>query len=102
MRIEELYQDVIIMVCNVTGIDEADILNSNREECADARYFLVMALSKMMTDEEIGRVIHRTRQGVSYIRSNRAKLSKWIVASNQQVYRKQVFHLPLNYGFLCM
>ena len=97
MRIEELYQDIIITVCDVTGIDEADILHSNREECADARYILVMALSKMMTDEEIGRVIHRTRQGVSYIRSNRAKL-----ASNQQVYRKQVFHLPLNYGFLCM
>ena len=36
MRIEELYQDIIIMVCNVTGIDEADILHSNREECADA------------------------------------------------------------------
>lgn len=69
MRIEELYQDIIIMVCNVTGIDEADILHSNREECADARYLLVMALSRMMTDEEIGRVIHRTRQGVSYIRS---------------------------------
>ena len=101
MRIEELYQDIIITVCNVTGIDEADILHSNREECADARYLLVMALSKMMTDEEIGRVIHRTRQGVSYIRSNRAKLSKWN-ASNQQVYRKQVFHLPLIYGFLCM
>lgn len=55
MRIEELYQDIIITVCNVTGIDEADILHSNREECADARYLLVMALSKMMTDEEIGR-----------------------------------------------
>lgn len=88
MRIEELYQDIIITVCNVTGIDEADILHSNREECADARYLLVMALSKMMTDEEIGRVIHRTRQGVSYIRSNRAKLSKWIVASNWQVISK--------------
>jgi hypothetical protein len=36
MRIEELYQDVIITVCDVTGIDEADILHSNREECADA------------------------------------------------------------------
>lgn len=102
MRIEELYQDIIIMVCDVTGIDEADILHSNREECADARYLLVMALSRMMTDEEIGRVIHRTRQGVSYIRSNRAKLSKWIVASNWQVISKQVFHLPMNYGFLCM
>lgn len=90
MRIEELYQDIIITVCNVTGIDEADILHSNREECADARYLLVMALSKMMTDEEIGRVIHRTRQGVSYIRSNRAKLSKWIVANNWQVISKYI------------
>lgn len=90
MRIEELYQDIIITVCNVTGIDEADILHSNREECADARYLLVMALSRMMTDEEIGRVIHRTRQGVSYIRSNRAKLSKWIVGSNWQVISKYI------------
>lgn len=81
MRIEELYQDIIITVCDVTGIDEADILHSNREECADARYLLVMALSKMMTDEEIGRVIHRTRQGVSYIRSNRAVASNWQVIS---------------------
>lgn len=30
MRIEELYQDIIIMVCDVTGIDEADILHSDR------------------------------------------------------------------------
>lgn len=90
MKIEELYQDIIIMVCDVTGIDEADILHSNREECADARYLLVMALSRMMTDEEIGRVIHRTRQGVSYIRSNRAKLSKWIVASNWQAISKYI------------
>ena len=94
MRIEELYQDIIITVCDVTGIDEADILHSNREECADARYLLVMALSKMMTDEEIGRVIHRTRQGVSYCGNE--------LASIQLVYRKHVFHLPLNYGFLCM
>lgn len=29
MRIEELYQDIIITVCNVTGIDEADILHKD-------------------------------------------------------------------------
>lgn len=69
MKLEELYKDIIGVVCDVTGLVEADILASNREECADARYLLVMALSKMLTDHEIGRFINRTRQGVSFIRS---------------------------------
>lgn len=90
MRIEELYRDIVTVVCDVTGIDEADILHSNRETCADARYILVLALSRMMTDEEVGRLISRTRQGVSFIRSNRVKMGKWSVASDWKVISKYI------------
>lgn len=97
MKLEELYKDIIGVVCDVTGLVEADILASNREECADARYLLVLALSKMLTDHEIGRFINRTRQGVSFIRSNRQELRKWTVASNWKVISK---HIASNY-FIC-
>lgn len=97
MKLEELYKDIIGVVCDVTGLVEADILASNREECADARYLLVMALSKMLTDHEIGRFINRTQQGVSFIRSNRQKLRKWTVASNWKVISK---YIASNY-FIC-
>lgn len=43
MKLEELYKDIIGVVCDVTGLVEADILASNKEECADARYLLVLA-----------------------------------------------------------
>lgn len=97
MKLEELYKDIIGVVCDVTGLVEADILSSNKEECADARYLLVLALSKMLTDHEIGRFINRTRQGVSFIRSNRQKLRKWTVAINWKVISK---YIASNY-FIC-
>ena len=56
-----------------------------------------LALSKMLTDHEIGRFINRTRQGVSFIRSNRQKLRKWTVASNWKVISK---YIASNY-FIC-
>lgn len=55
MIVEELYKDIMNVVCETTGVSESDILHNNREECADARYLLVLALSKMLTDNEIGR-----------------------------------------------
>ncbi len=88
MKIEELYKEVVSKVCSVTEVSEADILSSNREECADARYLLVIALSKILTDHEISTVIGRTRQGVSFIRSNKAKLKKWTVANDWKVISK--------------
>lgn len=81
MKITELYQKVVGVVITVTGINENDILHSNREECADARYLLVRALSDKLSDKETGALIGRTRQGVSFIRSNDAKMRKWSVMS---------------------
>ena len=54
MKITELYQKVVGVVITVTGINENDILHSNREECADARYLLVRALSDKLSDKETG------------------------------------------------
>ena len=97
MIVEELYKDIMNVVCETTGVSESDILHNNREECADARYLLVLALSKMPTDNEIGRFIHRTRQGVSFIRFNKEKMNKWTVASNWKVISK---YIASNY-FIC-
>ena len=81
MKITELYQRVVGVVIMVTGINENDILHSNREECADARYLLVRVLSDKLSDKETGSLIGRTRQGVSFIRSNDTKMRKWSVMS---------------------
>lgn len=88
MKIKELYTEILSMVCDVTGISHEEILKSNREECADARYLLVRALSRFLTDNEIGTLIKRTRQGVSFIRSNLNKINKWTVASNWKAISK--------------
>lgn len=97
MKKEELYRDISEMVCGVTGICYTDMIHCNREECADARYLLVLALSKILTDSEIGELIHRTRQGVSFIRFNKEKMGKWTVASNWKVISK---YIASNY-FIC-
>lgn len=81
MKITELYQKAVGVVIMVTGINENDILHSNREECADARYLLVRLLSEKLSDKETGSLIGRTRQGVSFIRSNDTKMRKWSVMS---------------------
>ena len=81
MKITELYQKVVGVVIMVTGINENDILHSNREECADARCLLVRVLSDKLSDKETGVLIGRTRQGVSFIRSNDTKMRKWSVMS---------------------
>lgn len=81
MKITELYQKVVGVVIMVTGINENDILHSNREKCADARYLLVRVLSDKLSDKETGSLIGRTRQGVSFIRSNDTKMRKWSVMS---------------------
>lgn len=95
MKIFELYKEVVCVVCNITGINETDIIYSCKEECADARYLLVKALSFKLTDNEISSLIHRTRQGVNSIK-NTQKLSKWSVASNWKEISKELNLLASN------
>lgn len=82
MKNEELYRDVMGMVCRETRVAEADVTRSNREECADARFLLVLALSKMLTDNEISMLTGITRRGVCGIRQRAEKMKKWTVRTN--------------------
>lgn len=78
MKIKDLYQTVVGIVCIETGIDEYNIIHSNKECCVDARYILVHILSHKLTDDEISLMMGIKRQSVNYIRNNfKCKLSKW-------------------------
>ena len=82
MKPSELYQSLMDELKRLTDLPEASILQSNLEECADARSVLVHALSRYLTDSQIATLMGRTRQGVNFIRmgwSNRK--DKWGVAS---------------------
>lgn len=89
MKKEELYREISEMVCDVTGVSYTDMIHGNREECSDARFLLVKALSVRLTDIEIAGLIGRTRQCVNSIRNNR-KPMKWSVRMNWEEIRKQV------------
>jgi len=89
MVVRDLYQTVIGTVCRVTGINENDMLNSNKEDCADARWLLVQFLAAYLTDSEIADLVGRTRQGVNSIKNTR-KLSKWTVAVNWKEISKEL------------
>lgn len=71
MIVEELYKDIMNVVCETTGVSESDILHNNREECADARYLLVFFLFESgMYPSQIAAHIHKTKRAVNYMISN--------------------------------
>lgn len=73
MTHEDFFKEAVKLVTQVTGVPEVAILQSNIRRHADARYVLVCALSRIMTDAEIGTFLGRTSQGVGFIRrSNRS------------------------------
>lgn len=83
MKAAELYQTMAATVCRHTGVGEVDMLESNKEECVDARYLLVHFLSQYLTDEDISRETGLTRQAVNYIRNHfEQKINKWGVKGN--------------------
>lgn len=86
---EELFNQVLEVVSNVTGIDTKEIVKSRKEECSDARYILVKFLSKRIPSVNIGELIGRTRQGVGSI-LNRDKAENWIISRNWQETVKQL------------
>lgn len=86
---EELFNEVLEVVSNVTGIDPKEIVNSRKEECSDARYILVKFLSKRIPSVNIGELLGRTRQGVGSI-LNRDKAENWIISRNWQETVKQL------------
>lgn len=82
MKSTELYQAMTAAVCRHTGVSEVDMIESNKEECVDARYILIHFLSQYLTDEDISRVTGLTRQAVNYIRNHfEQKINKWSIKS---------------------
>lgn len=41
MKIVDMYQKVVAVVCQTTGIDEYSMFHSNKEVCVDARSFVL-------------------------------------------------------------
>lgn len=74
------------MVSETTGIPVPDMLRSTTEECTDARYLLIRALTALsLTDIDIARHIGRTRQAVGYLRSKYKRSRKWLIANHWQI-----------------
>ena len=86
---EELFNQVLEVVSNVTGIDPNEIIKGRKEECSDARYILVKFLSKRIPSVYIGELLGRTRQGVGSI-LNRDKAENWIISRNWKETVKQL------------
>ena len=86
---EELFNQVLEVVSNVTGIAPNEIIKSRKEECSDARYILVKFLSKRIPSVNIGELLGRTRQGIGSI-LNRDKTETWIIKTNWKETVKQL------------
>lgn len=67
--IQELYEKMLWLVCDYAELPADEVLNSNREECVNARCALVKVLSEWMTDEEIAKYTGLTRAGVNKLRN---------------------------------
>ena len=81
MSNEEIFEDVLHSVSDVTGLSSREILNNRNEECTDARYLLVKYLWRLMPCVCIGKMIGRTRQGVRSI-MERTKGDTWLMERN--------------------
>lgn len=81
MKKEEIFEDVLSVVSDVTGVGRADVRANKNEVSTDARYILVRYLSKLMPCATIGELLGRTRQGIHSILS-RGKGDTWLMESN--------------------
>lgn len=91
MNNREYFVLCVSEVEHITELDIKDILSSNREECADARYILVYFLCLRLTDSEISQVSGMSRQRVNYLRLHfNSNFAKWSVKSKVQTIRKHI------------
>lgn len=87
----ELFDEVLLRVCEVTGMERGDVLRSNREECTDARYLLIRALGKLgLTDGETAALMGKTRQAVGYMRTRYKKTGKWTLENDWKKVSKWI------------
>lgn len=92
MKIKDMYQEVVGVVSRQTGVDEYDMLHSNKEECVDARSILVNVLiSKGVTENEIVSLTRLTQQCVNKLKNNFPnRLHKWSITTNLQAVNSEL------------
>jgi hypothetical protein len=91
MSKEELFNIVIDLVADTTGVSRECILTSKCEESTDARSIAVKVLSRYLTDVQIAKLMGITARGVNYIRETFLLRSrKWFVRSNYEAVMKRI------------
>ena len=86
---QNIFTQVSEKVSETTGIPIPDMLSSCTEECTDARYLLICALTALsFTDIDIARHIGRTRQAVGYLRNKYKRSRKWTLANDWKTISK--------------
>lgn len=78
---DEIFNEVLQTVCDVTGLSKDEVIKSRTEEATDARFLLVKYLWRIMPCVSIGKLIGRTRQGVRSI-MQRMKGDTWLMERN--------------------
>lgn len=96
MKKEEIFEDVLSVVSDVTGVGRDDIRVNKNEVSTDARYILVRYLSRIMPCATIGELLGRTRQGIHSVLT-REKGDTWWMESN---WKEVVKRLESKY-FIC-
>ena len=87
MKIVDMYQKVVAVVCQTTGIDEYSMFHSNKEVCVDARSILVNVLTERgITEGEISYLTGLTQQCVNKLKNN--FLSAPVNGVSQQIYNQ--------------
>lgn len=89
MKQKEIFEEVLSVVSDVTGIERVDIRANRNEASTDARYILVRYLSKIMPCATISELLGRTRQGIHSILS-RKKGDTWLIETNWKAVVKQL------------
>ena len=49
----DFFESVLGEVCRLTELDSGKVMKCNRDECVDARYLLIAALSERLSDRQI-------------------------------------------------
>lgn len=81
MNADEIFEEVMQVVSDVTGIERADVMGNKDEMSTDARCLLVRYLSRLMPCAAIAKLLGRTRQGIRSI-MGREKGDSWLMERN--------------------
>lgn len=90
---EKIFNKVVEIVSERTGIERNDLLCSKKQEHVDARSILINLLSELgFTDTLISRYTCLTRQGVNKLKNtfNDRKRNSFILSTNYQQIRNEL------------